>query len=204
MGLIDIGAMIYAIKNQISYSSSFNIFALIAGLYVYRQNLKAAKFVTAASAFFLTGFAWVILIFPMLQPLDLWAVQIRLFPVYWFGSLLFAGVVVAALAWTYLQLRKPAVLNALEAARLSSKPPKLAIGIALVLVSFLTIMMLTVIFGPDGKEAKRRAAETLGPQYRYHVNRVNWHGNSVSADVTAYSEKEIRNVPVTWDKKDSS
>jgi hypothetical protein len=42
VGLIDIAVMIYCIANQISYSSSFNIFAVVAGVFLLLGNLRAA------------------------------------------------------------------------------------------------------------------------------------------------------------------
>jgi hypothetical protein len=48
IGLIDIAVMIYCIVNRISYSSSFNIFAVIAGILSMRGGLKAAVAVLVA------------------------------------------------------------------------------------------------------------------------------------------------------------
>jgi hypothetical protein len=45
VGLVDIAVMIYCIANRISYSSSFNIFAVVAGIFLLRGNLRAASLV---------------------------------------------------------------------------------------------------------------------------------------------------------------
>ena len=37
-GAIDIGVMMYCIAHQISYSSSFNLFAVISGIYLWRGH----------------------------------------------------------------------------------------------------------------------------------------------------------------------
>ena len=37
-GLFDIGVMVYCIINRINYSSSFNIFAVLAGIFVWRDH----------------------------------------------------------------------------------------------------------------------------------------------------------------------
>jgi len=34
LGVVDVGVMIYCIANNIGYSSSFNIFAIIAGVFL--------------------------------------------------------------------------------------------------------------------------------------------------------------------------
>ena len=50
VGLLDIGVLIYCIANGISYSSSQNIFAVIAGLFLLRGSLVAAGLCTLALA----------------------------------------------------------------------------------------------------------------------------------------------------------
>ena len=48
------------------------------------------------------------------------------------------------------------------------------------------------------------AQQQLGTTYRYHVSSLdvttNARGKSVSASVTAWNEREIRNVPVEWEE----
>jgi hypothetical protein len=41
VGLMDIGLMIYAIASRVSYSSSLNVFAVVAGAFLLRGNLRA-------------------------------------------------------------------------------------------------------------------------------------------------------------------
>lgn len=45
VGIVDIGLMIYAITSRVSYSSSLNIFAVIAGIFLVRGSLRAASVV---------------------------------------------------------------------------------------------------------------------------------------------------------------
>ena len=61
IGLVDIAVMIYCIANSISYSSSFNIFAVIAGVFLYRGSLRTAVITTWLSSIFivmLAGLPW--------------------------------------------------------------------------------------------------------------------------------------------------
>ena len=48
-GLLDIGVMIYCLANDISFSSSFNIFAVISGIYLWRGHPCYVKWVTRAA-----------------------------------------------------------------------------------------------------------------------------------------------------------
>ena len=52
VGIIDIGIMIYCIANEIHYSSSFNIFAVIAGILLIRGGVKSARIIRWFSIFF--------------------------------------------------------------------------------------------------------------------------------------------------------
>jgi hypothetical protein len=78
IGIIDIVFMIYCIVNKTSYSSSFNIFAVIAGVYLIRGNLKAARLTSLFAAFLFSGFTGALLIGPFLLPLDLLIVYTKL------------------------------------------------------------------------------------------------------------------------------
>jgi hypothetical protein len=62
LGVVDVGVMIYCIANNIGYSSSFNIFAIIAGVFLIRGSLKAARLVAWFSAFLLSAFAGIALV----------------------------------------------------------------------------------------------------------------------------------------------
>jgi len=55
VGLLDIGGLIYCMANNVSYASSLNIFAVIAGLFLLRGNLGAAGLVRWFAAFLLAG-----------------------------------------------------------------------------------------------------------------------------------------------------
>lgn len=68
VGLLDIGVMIYCIANSISYSSSFNIFAVIAGIFLLRGSLRAALVVRWLSMLMLAAFLTLILAWPLVQP----------------------------------------------------------------------------------------------------------------------------------------
>ncbi len=67
-GLVDIALMIYVVSHGQSYSSSFNIFAVVAGIFLLRGSLGATRLVTWFSAFMLTGFILAIFfLFPFLR-----------------------------------------------------------------------------------------------------------------------------------------
>ena len=47
-------------------------------------------------------------------------------------------------------------------------------------------------------KAKELAEQQLGSAFKYHINSLSMSGSGGSAIVTAYNQKEIRNVHVEW------
>jgi len=71
VGLLDIGVMIYCIMNKISYSSSLNIFSLIAGILLVKGSVKTARVVSWFTSFMLVGFPAIFLIMLFIEPFGL-------------------------------------------------------------------------------------------------------------------------------------
>ncbi len=80
VGLIDVAVMIYCVVNQIAYSSSVNLFAVIAGVFLLRGSLRAASAVRWLSVFLLAALFSLALAWPFVQPADLTLTQIHLSP----------------------------------------------------------------------------------------------------------------------------
>ena len=127
VGVVDIAYMVYCIMNSKNYSSSLNIFAVVAAIFLIRGGLKTARFVTWFSAFLLTGLTGAILfLMPFQKPLDLWAIEFRLDAGGVIASVILGIAALALLCWTYLQLRSPVVVAARVEAGQTAEPPKLA------------------------------------------------------------------------------
>lgn len=112
IGCVDIAFMIYCIVNGWSYSSSFNIFSVVAGILLLRGSLRTARVITWFLAFFLAAFGTLLIAFPFPQPPDLWMLRLRSDLSGAALSLAIWPIILALLAWIYGQLRSPAVLNA--------------------------------------------------------------------------------------------
>jgi hypothetical protein len=111
-GLLDIGLMIYCIVNSVSYSSSFNIFAVISGIYLWRGHPWYVKWVTRAAGFYAAAFCAMVPMAPFLFPVDLGVLELRLHPAgVIVGTVATIGVVVF-LVWVYRELRQAPVLAA--------------------------------------------------------------------------------------------
>lgn len=190
--------MIYCIANQINYSSSFNIFAVIAGIFLVRQSLKTAKLVAWFSAFLLSGFAGAAILLPFLTPLDLWGTQFRLNPLMTVLAMFASFAIVGFVFWVYRNLTSPAVLDARRSAGISAKKPISAFIVGSVLAVGLFGLMVVVTNGDSAKKAELKAREQFGSNYKYQVTSIHWSGASGSATMTAYNHDEIKEVHVEW------
>jgi hypothetical protein len=204
VGLVDIGWMIYCIINGITYSSSLNIFAVVAGILLIRGGLKTAGIVLWLALFFVSAFAALVVIFPFLQPVGLTLAEIRFNPVGVGTSVFFAVVIVAALYWVARELGREPILVAREGAGLkrgSARVPMLC-GVGVVVVG--SVALLVFLGGESADRAKREAAEQVGPGFALHVTsmmiRESRHHRSVSAVVAAWNDKELRKLSVHWDE----
>lgn len=198
IGIIDVGVMAYCIANKINYSSSFNIFAVIAGIFLIKGGVKTARAVRWFSAFLVVAFIGLLLVTPFTTPFGLLLTQLKLNALSIIGSFAFGLVLIAVLIWVHLQLSTQESLNLLAQAGYKTGKPKsayIAGGVLLVLAVGLSAALLN---GESAQKAKALAQEQLGPDFKYHVSSMSTSGDSGIATVTAYTEKEIRSVQVKW------
>lgn len=205
VGLIDIAVMIYCIVNSISYASSFNIFAVIGGIFLVRGNLRAAGIITWITAFLIAIFAGIPFVLPLLQPLDFTLLQFRLYPS---SIALTAGFWVFAitlLAWVLRELRNESVIEARTQSGRKIRSLRTPLALGFLLVVILVVVLPIYLNSETGHLAQAKASEQLGPGYKYFVNalQVNYssQGKFVTATVTAYNDHEIRIVPLRWSEK---
>ena len=205
-GLIDIGFMVYCIANQSSYSSSFNIFAVIAGVFLVRGSLKAARIISWFMAFFIAAFAGVLIVMPFLFPFDLLVAYIRLTPASVVVGIVFVPVLMSILVWIYRSLISAVVREAMDEAQVNRtafwRNPTRGFWIGGCLPLFLVVFLSLLMGGGTADEAKQRAAAQLGDGYKFHMKSMNMSsgpgGKHVHAVVTAYNDDEIKDIIVKW------
>ena len=200
VGLFDIGVMIYCITNKISYSSSFNIFAVIAGILLMKSSVRTAKVVTFFSAFMLVGFIGLLIIFPFMEPFELKAISFKLNPASTIFSYVFMFMAVGFVFWVYRNLVSETVMAARKEAGLSYGVPKFAFTLGGVLVIGLSVAMYFLNNSSSAALAKSKAVEKFGNEYKYHIIAMNYSGSHVSARLTAYREGEVKEVGVAWNE----
>ena len=201
VGLADIGYFAYCISVGKSYSSSLNIFAVVAGAFLWRGHLGAAYLITRFSAFFLAASIGALLFLaPLLRPMDLWVTQLRLNPIATALGFVLAIAVTGLFAWTYRELRSAPVLQTLQGEGRSTAAPKGAMVIGLVLSLALAAVFHFTLGGEMGTKAADLAKTKYGDQYKYTPTAISQAGSHVSAEVTAYNDHEIKEVAVEWDQ----
>lgn len=205
VGLIDIGVMIYCAVNRISYSSSFNVFAVIAGIFLLRGSLGAASIVRWFAVFLLAAMISFTASWPLLQPVDLTLVQIRLNPGAFTTMAALMVFLLALLAWVIRQLGSEPILSALATAGRKIRDMRLPAALGIGLVVLLLTLLNQILGGQTAEHAKAMARQQLGAGYHFHVSSLNINSAnglaSVSGVVTAWNEKEIRTVRVEWQER---
>jgi hypothetical protein len=200
IGVLDIGFMIYCIANRMNYSSSLNVFAVGAGIFLLRGSLGAARMVCWFTAFMLSGFLLsALIVFPWIWPLDYWLLTFRQEPLGFVFSMLSLVALLLALFWVYRTLRAPPVLAAHAAAGQGTDVPKSAFASGCVLAIGLAVLLQFTLKGETAEKAVRLATEQYGAEYRYVISSIHWAGGHVSARVTAFNKHESREVEIEWE-----
>jgi hypothetical protein len=205
VGLLDIGVMIYCIANRISYSSSFNVLAVVAGIFLMRGSLRAASIVRWLSVFMLSALLAMLIAWPIVQPLALTFTQLRLNPGYSTLAILFTAVLLGLLYWLARELGREPVRAARVDAGRKQQNMRIPAGLGVALVVVGSIFLGFLLGGESAVRAKSMAAEQVGPGYRFHVSSLsiakNNGGTFISGVVTAWNEASIRQVPVHWEER---
>jgi hypothetical protein len=208
-GILDVAWMFYVISSQKSYASSFNLFAVIAGILLYRQSLRAARLVSFLAAFFLAGFAGLLVVLPLIFPPGLISTYLRITPI---SSLVLQGglmiVPLVLLWWVYRSLADSPVQAAIESAGLANRPFSNRLSgfwFGAALIAALGIYSLSFGHGETARQALERARAEKGPRYNYFVSvlstsETSQHGTEVRATVLAYTENSIEKMKLEWRK----
>jgi hypothetical protein len=206
VGVIDIGWMIYCIINRISYSSSLNIFAVVAGILLIRGGLKTAGAIRWLAIVFVSAFVSLIILYPILQPFGLTLAEIRFDTGGMSVSFFFAAVIISLLYWIARELGREPIQVARESAGLKRSSARMPIwcGSGILVLAF--VLLRAFQSGETADRAKLEAAKAVGPGYSFHVTSfsINYGGSrkSISAVVAAWNDKEVRNIPVHWEEGD--
>jgi len=208
VGILDIGWMIWCVAHRQSYSSRFNIFAVIAGILLIRGGLRTANVVAFFSAFMLSSLVGVLVVFPFLVPFDLVLAYSRVYPVSFSVSSLVAVCVLVLLGWIYRRLTAPPIMAAI-AERYSHwksfwRRPRTGFLAGVPLVVILVVSLSFMLHGATAERAIAEAKQKVGEGYKFYVSSWSMHSSGgrshYATVVTAYSQKDIKEIPIEWDE----
>ena len=209
IGILDIGLMVYCILHNQSYGSSLNIFAVIAGVLLYRGGLRTARILRVFSAFFGAGLCALLFWAIIRLPKDLLLLYIKLQPRLLLYALLASCLLILPM-WVYRRLSVQEVLDTIDEGLKKPTPwhlnPKTGVISGLGVFIVLTIMTSTTAQKCSDAKALDIAVKQVGAGYKFYVSgyAINWHQDSSGAhscyryNIVAYNENEIKNVSVTW------
>ena len=210
VGVLDIAWLFYLTASEPGYSFGFNIFAVIVGIRMYRQNLRTARFVAILSACFLAAFAVMLIALPLVFPNALIRTYIRVTPIASLvGSGAFLTVALAILWWGHQELASPPVQAAIRFAGLDDRRflhrPRSGFWLGGALAIVLAAAWFFVGRSETAQEAVERARAAKGPGFHYFVSSlsISWTGQmktDVQATVLAYTDSTIETVVLKWQK----
>ena len=198
VGLLDIGIMIYCIVNKLAYSSSLNIFAVIAGILLIRGSVKTARYTRWFIAFLLTGLIGFLLVVPFITPFDLLLIHIKTAPTISFLFFILACVFLGTLFWVYRTLSSEPCLLALEQGGFSREKPKSAFMAGLLILVLLVGLTHILRNGEAANKAIELAKRKIDGDYKYFVSSISTRNKSGSATVKAYNGNEVHEIEVDW------
>ena len=199
VGIVDIAVMIACVVFKRGYSSSLNIFAVGAGVFLIRGNLQATLKITRFGAFLLSGLCVAaVLVLPSVRPLSYWAVDFRLNTAAELLGLAYTLIVFPVLIWTYSLLRRPEVLAAMTSQGIATRPPYFWYGMGTTLAIVLAVLLHVTFNGHAATKAIDIARSRYGAQYEYAIDRITMSDESGSATLTAYKADEMKQVRVEW------
>lgn len=206
IGMIDLAAFIYALKNNIAYSSNFNIFAIAAGYFLFRGNLFTVVVVQWFSAFALTCVFTLVVTWSLLQPINLTLTYIRLDTGFSLMVAAFLALITGSFCWIYMQMASEPVQAARTAVGKKKRSMKIPVFIGGIFVSSVVFSMSYLMkHNPAIDQAKLLAAQQVQGNYKFHVKSLDVkkekNANLMTAVVVAWNDNEIKNVTVKWQKE---
>lgn len=194
VGVIDIAIMIWCIAHKQGYASCLNIFAIAAGTFMLRGNLKVIKKILLFNEFYLASFLpGALLIIFFVIPFDFWPTAFRLSPISELAPFLLPIPALMLFVWTYAHLISPAITGALDRYELDNAPnPFWYRRNSGFIIGLLFLAGVSFYWHKTAPRAAMEASAQYGPRYKYFATSI----NNGYATLTAYNSSEIRQVGI--------
>lgn len=205
IGLIDLAVTMVRFAAAGPYPAILDGAAVAAGIWLVWDGARAALWVRTLAVFLLAAGVVAVVAAPFYQPLDLTFTEIRLDRPGFIAKAVPLAIALGLLFWVTRELGRGPVQDAIVSAgirRWDMRIPAQAGGGLVVLVG---LMLWLALHGQSAELATSLALQQLGPEYRYHLSWIsssgNGHGTSVRGVVTAWNDREIREVLLHWETR---
>jgi hypothetical protein len=201
VGLIKLGISLLVLARGTSRTVNLELTLPIAGIFLLCGNWWAISKIRWISLFLLGFYGLGLLMSPFIQPWDLTLTDMRLTPAPLIISSLYFAITTGLSLWLLKQLGREPVKLALEDAGYRLRDARRPVVIGIAAGAAVCILMWYLDYGTkSAAQAVATAEQQCGPGYRYHVASIsissNSSGTTVASVVTAWNDREIRNVPV--------
>lgn len=204
VGLVDIAWMVWCITHDRSYSSSFNIFAVIAGILLLRGGLKTAKYTRYFALFIFAALIGLDLVMPFMFPFGYWLAVFHQAPGTFFLDMMFSIIVTVFVFWVQRSLGQASITEAQIAAGISPATVKKPILIGALLPIVLCGSLILSFRGETAAKVIAHAKAEHGESYHYVIKNLRWSSNAsgtrVSAIVEGYNSTELKMFRIGWDE----
>ncbi len=205
LGIIDMAITIARLAAAGPYPAAFDLTAIIAGIFLWRGSPRAGLWVRTIAVFILTITIGLLIAAPLFQPLDLSITEIRLDPAAFAAKLVPLILLFCVTLWVSRQLGRPLVQNAIAITSFKRWDMRIPAQAGGGLVALTTLLLWLALHGQTAALATSLAFDQLGPGYRYHLSWISsagsGHGTTVKGVVTAWNEKEIKQVLLHWETR---
>jgi hypothetical protein len=202
IGLLDVGLMIYCIAHGYKYSSSFNIFAVAAGIFLLYGNLLAASILRGFAIFIIAATLWIPLLLVFLLPWNLLVTMLRVCPGEIISGAAHWAFFLFVLLWIVQELQREPVSAAMAEAGIRQRGILRPVISGMVLVVLIGAGAAIALRGETAQHAMLLARQKTGPGYRIFVHGISFkkdrRGEYSAATVYAWNDKGIWDFPVQW------
>jgi len=207
VGILDISFMAWCISHSQSYNPTFNIFSIIAGFFLIRGSLKAAKWTAYFGSFFLVmgigGFLAICLAFPAAYIIASLKFQAHSM----ICNMIMGIICYPLLYWICKELLSSDVVEAQKSAQIKPAYIKRPIIIGVIASLVLGVILFKATRDKNASHAVQLAEKKFGGAYNYQVINIsittksNPNGTSLKtiyATVAAYNDSDVKKIPVIW------
>lgn len=194
LGAIDIVYMLYCMLQGLSYTSSFNLLAVLIGVLLMRGGLRTARFAVPVLAFFAT----VLLIGGVGSALSIPVAVLKLSGAEFLAATGVLTLTIAVLWFAHQCLKAESVLRAQEVAGVKHARSKSAVIAGTVVAALLVSLIWYLPRSAPAEQAVALAQAQLGPGFEVYVESIALSSQENEAQLLAIKGEDVQRITVRW------